>query len=91
MKLTNMLKVVIYTTRSCPYCIMEKDYLSLKGIVFKEIRVDENAEKAQEMIEKSGQVGVPFTVITKDDGSEIQILGFDRKKLELELNQVLDL
>lgn len=81
-----MSKVVIYTTQSCPYCIMEKDYLSSKGIVFKEIRVDESAEKTQEMIEKSGQMGVPFTVIAQDDGSETHILGFDRKRLDETLN-----
>lgn len=66
---------------------MEKDYLDSKDIVYQEIFVDEKPEEAQEMIEISGQMGVPFTVIDKDNGERITILGFDKAKLD----EVLDL
>ena len=68
---------------------MQKDYLTSKNIHFQEILVDENPEEAQKMIEISGQMGVPFTVIEKDPGSKVTILGFDRPKIDqvLEISQ----
>jgi len=60
---------------------MQKDYFTSKNIAYQEILVDENPNEAQKMIEISGQMGVPFTVIDKDDGSKVTILGFDRGKI----------
>ena len=60
---------------------MEKDYLDSKGVKYKNIFVDNDTLAATEMFEKSGQLGVPFTVIEKEDGSEIKILGFDKPRL----------
>lgn len=77
-----MTKITMYTTRTCPFCKMQKDYLSSKKIAFEEILVDEKPEEAQKMIEISGQMGVPFTIIDKDDGSRTTILGFDRAKID---------
>lgn len=77
-----MVKVVMYTTTTCPFCKMQKDYLNSKNIEISEILVDENPEEAQKMIAISGQMGVPFTVITKDDGIDENILGFDRKRID---------
>ncbi len=77
-----MPKITIYTTTTCPFCKMQKEYLKSKNIDFSEILVDENPEEAQKMIELSGQLGVPFTVITKDDGSVDKILGFDKVRLD---------
>jgi glutaredoxin len=79
--------IKIYTTQACSYCNMEKDYLSSKGIIFEEILVDQDPKVAEEMIAKSGQMGVPFTEITFEDGSQEFILGFDKTRLD----QVLDL
>ena len=59
---------------------MEKDYLTQKGIKFTNFFADEDASKAEEMIKKSGQMGVPVTVIKKDEKEEI-IVGFDRERL----------
>lgn len=73
--------VTIYSTTTCPYCKMEKDYLDSKGVKYENIFVDQNPDKAQEMMDISGQMGVPFTEIKKDDGTEIKILGFDKEKL----------
>ncbi|KKS02952.1 hypothetical protein A2W70_00795 [Candidatus Curtissbacteria bacterium RIFCSPLOWO2_02_41_11] len=77
-----MAKVTMYTTRTCPFCKMQKDYFASKNIVYQEILVDENPDEAQKMIEISGQMGVPFTVIDKDDGSKVTILGFDKGKID---------
>ena len=52
------MEVKIYTTQTCPYCTMAKDYLKSKGVEFEEIDVSDQ-EKAQEMMQKSGQMGVP--------------------------------
>lgn len=76
-----MAKVTMYTTKTCPFCKMQKDYLNSKNIQFEEILVDEKQDEAQKMIEISGQMGVPFTVIEKDDGTSENILGFDQKRI----------
>lgn len=61
---------------------MESEYLNSKGIKFEEIYVDKDPKAAEDMINISGQMGVPFTVITKDDDSQETILGFDRQKID---------
>ncbi len=76
-----MKKVTVYTTRTCPFCKMEKDFLNSNGIEYSEILVDEDPIEAKKMVEISGQMGVPFTVIDGEDGSRIAILGFDQKKI----------
>ena len=75
----------MYTTVTCPFCKMQKDYLSSKNIQFSEILVDQNPDEAQKMIEISGQMGVPFTVITKDSGAQENILGFDKARIDAAL------
>lgn len=75
------MKVLIYSTKTCPFCKMEKEYLTQKGIVFENIFVDEDEKKAEEMTHKSGQMGVPVTIIIGDDGKEEVIVGFDKDKL----------
>ena len=51
--------IVIYTTRYCPYCIRAKQLLSSKGVEYKEIAVDSNAQLREEMMQKSGRHTVP--------------------------------
>ena len=75
------MKVKIYSTTTCPFCKMEKQYLEEKGIQYENIFVDQQPDEAKRLIEESGQMGVPFTEIQKDDGSEVKILGFDTNKL----------
>lgn len=77
-----MAKVLIYKTTTCPYCKMETEYLKSKGIEFEEIYVDNDPKAAEEMIRRSGQMGVPFTIIESDDGKTVNILGFDRPALD---------
>lgn len=79
------MKVQIYTTTTCPYCKLEKEYFDLKGIKYENIFVDLDAKAAENMVKISNQMGVPFTVITKEDGSQVTILGFDRSKIDAAL------
>jgi glutaredoxin-like YruB-family protein len=70
-------QVKIYSTPTCPYCIRTKQFLKDNHIEFEDIDVSENEEKAKEMVEISGQMGVPVVVI---DG-EI-IVGFDKGRIK---------
>jgi len=57
--------------------------LDEKGVSYEEKLVDQNDEAKEEMMRKSdGYLGVPFTVITKEDTSEETVLGFDKKRIE---------
>ena len=77
-----MANVTMYTTRTCPFCQRQKAYFSDKNVKDTEILVDENPNEAIAMIEISGQMGVPFTVIDKDTRERITVLGFDKTKLD---------
>lgn len=68
--------VTIYSTPTCHFCKMAKEYFTEKNIEYTDHNVAENAEKRQEMIEKSGQMGVPVIYI----GDEM-IIGFDKDKI----------
>jgi glutaredoxin-like YruB-family protein len=52
-------KVTIYSTTTCPYCVYAKEYLTGKGVAFEDKNVGVDRAAAQEMITKSGQMGVP--------------------------------
>lgn len=77
-----MPKVTIYSTTTCPYCHMEKQYLKSKGIDFEDILIDQEPAQAMKSLDTCGSLGVPCTHIIKDDGSEIKILGFDKGALD---------
>lgn len=79
------MKITIYSTTTCPYCVMLKKWLSSKSIEFTNYNVDQNPIAAQQMVNLSGQMGVPFSTIEFDDGKVEKILGFDRSKFELAL------
>jgi len=70
-------KVTIYSTPTCPYCKRAKDYLSRKGIDYVDYNVAKDRDKAQEMIQKSGQMSVPVIII---DGEVI--VGFNQSRLD---------
>jgi len=78
-----MAKVKIYSTPSCVYCQTLKIFLKEHKIEFEEVDVSKNEEALKEMIQKSGQMGVPVIEI---DG-EI-VVGFDKEKISkiLKLN-----
>jgi len=72
-----MAKVKIYSTPTCPYCKMAKQYLTENNVEFEDVDVSSNQTAAQEMISKSGQMGVPVLDI---DGQII--VGFDKGKIK---------
>lgn len=76
-----MAKVIIYSTPTCAFCKMAKEYFSENKVEFTEYNVAEDQEKAQEMINKSGQMGVPVILITPDDAEEQMVIGFDKEKI----------
>ena len=69
--------IKIYTTPTCPFCKMVREFLRKHNVGFEDVNVAENKEAAKEMIEKSGQLGVPVIDI---EGTVI--VGFDRGKIE---------
>lgn len=72
-----MPNITIYSTPTCAYCKMAKEYLKSRNIPYTEFDVSTNQAKQQEMIAKSGQFGVPVI----DVGGKI-IVGFDKRKLD---------
>jgi glutaredoxin-like YruB-family protein len=72
--------VTIYSTPTCGYCQKAKNFFSEHGIDYTEHDVSENKEKRQEMVQKSGQMGVPVIIVN----DEI-IVGFDKNRLTEEL------
>ncbi len=71
-----MNKVTIYSTPSCHFCHMAKDFFKEKNVEFEDLNVAEDQEKRKEMITKSGQMGVPVIVI----GNNI-VVGFNKPKI----------
>ena len=79
-----MPKVTIYTTPSCVYCKMTKEFFKENSVKYDEKDVSTDAKARDEMVSKSGQLGVPVIDI---DG-EITI-GFDKEKISKLLNKKL--
>ena len=75
-------KVTIYSTTTCPYCVYAKDYFKNKGVAFEDKNVSVDRAAGQEMIAKSGQMGVPVIDI---DGQII--VGFQPNVFEELLNK----
>lgn len=77
-------KIIVYSTPACPYCLTLKEFLKQHNIEFEEIDVSKDKKAREEMIKKSGQMGVPVVEI---DG-EI-VVGFDKEKISklLKINE----
>jgi len=69
--------VTVYSTPTCPYCVRAKEYLTRKGVAYKDVNVAVDRAAAQEMVQKSGQMGVPVITV---DGKVI--VGFDQRELD---------
>jgi len=72
--------VKVYSTPTCPWCIRVKGFLKDNNITFQDVDVSSNQQAAEEMVQKSGQMGVPVL----DIGGEI-IIGFDKEKIKTAL------
>ena len=68
--------IKVYSSSVCPYCVTLKEFLKERGVEFEEIDVSQDEKAMKEMVEKTGQMGVPVIEI---DG-EI-VVGFDREKI----------
>jgi glutaredoxin 3 len=72
--------VKVYSTPTCPWCVRVKGFLKDNNIIFQDVDVGSDQQAAEEMIQKSGQMGVPVL----DIGGEI-IIGFDKEKIKTAL------
>jgi len=75
-----MAKIIIYSTPTCHFCHLAKEYFKSKGWEYEEVNVAGNIKKQKELVAKSGQFGVPVIII--DDKI---VVGFDRPRI----NQLL--
>jgi len=70
-------KVTIYTTNICPWCIKAKEFFKENKISYAEKNVQENPKLANELLEKSGQMGVPVIII----GDSV-LIGFNKERVK---------
>jgi len=70
-------QVKVYSTPTCPWCIRTKQFLKESNIPFQDIDVSTNQAAAEEMVKKSGQMGVPVVVIEGE-----AIVGFDKERIK---------
>ena len=72
--------ITIYSTPTCHFCHLAKEYFKSKNLAYEEVNVAGNIEKQKELVAKSGQFGVPVIMIDNK-----MIIGFDRPRI----NQLL--
>lgn len=72
-----MVKIIVYSTPVCPYCVMVKNFLKQNNVSFDEIDLSENKKIKEELFEKTGQMVVPITKI----GEEL-VVGYNLKKIK---------
>lgn len=77
----NYTKVKVYATTTCPYCTMIADWLTGKQVAFEKIMVDRDQQAATDMVQRTGQMGVPVTEIVMKDGKSEFIIGFNQPQL----------
>lgn len=70
-------KVKVYSTSTCPFCIRAKQFLKESAVSFEDIDVSIDHDAAQEMIKRSGQMGVPIIDIEGE-----LIVGFDKERIK---------
>jgi glutaredoxin 3 len=75
--MTFMKKVEIYSTPSCHFCHMAKEYFTANGVAYSDYDVAKDTARRSEMVDKSGQLGVPVIVVDDRD----VVVGFDRNRL----------
>ncbi len=71
----------VFSTESCPYCISLKAFLDEQGFDYEDINVGKDEKAREEMIRKSGQMGVPVVEINGQ-----VIIGFDKERISQLLN-----
>lgn len=74
-------KVILFTTPTCSWCRVVKQHLKKHEIRFKEIDITKDEKAARDMVRRTGQQGVPVTLIDNRP-----IVGFDKEKMNRLLN-----
>ncbi len=69
-------KVVIYSTPNCPICHRAKEYLDKEGVTYQDVNVAADKAAVQDMIKKSGQIGVPVILVDEE-----VMVGFNQARL----------
>lgn len=69
-------QIIVYSTPTCHFCQLAKEFFKENNVEYADYNVAEDMEKRQEMIEKSGQMGVPVIFV-----GEEMFVGFDKDKL----------
>ncbi|MBI2004955.1 NrdH-redoxin [Patescibacteria group bacterium] len=77
-----MQHITLYSAPDCEYCALAREYFVAQKLPFTEYDVSANREKWTEMIECSGQIGVPVIVV----GTDV-LIGFDRRRIEKTLGR----
>ncbi|MGO1470213.1 MAG: glutaredoxin family protein [Tissierella sp.] len=76
-----MKNIVLYTSSTCPYCTLAKEYLEEKGAEYTEKNVQKDPEARKELM-AMGHMGVPVVVIDEEE-----IVGFDKNKIDLAMDK----
>ncbi|MCX6756095.1 MAG: glutaredoxin family protein [Candidatus Nomurabacteria bacterium] len=76
-----MSKVTVYSTPTCHFCHMAKDYFKENNVAFEDFDVSMDLGKRKEMVDKTGQMGVPVIIIDNN-----VIVGFNKPKIADLLN-----
>ncbi len=80
--MTDIKNITVFSTTTCAYCPMVKEWLRRKGLLYEEVMLDRGGEaRMDEMINKSGQMNVPVTIVEKSDGSESVVVGYNISQL----------
>lgn len=72
-----MNEITVYTTTTCPYCVMLKNFLNSEGLAYKEVNVQLDQQAANKLVATTGQLGVPQTEINGQ-----WVIGFDPEKIK---------
>lgn len=81
------MKVTVYSTTTCATCHLVTGWLEKQSVAYTKKNTDEDQDAMMEfMTVNDGAIGVPFTVITADDGTESKIMGFDQNKFKQALS-----
>ncbi len=70
-------RVLVFTTPTCPWCQRAKGYLRSQGVSFKEIDVSRDQKAANDLVRRTGRIGVPVIEI---DGRPV--VGFDQPQID---------
>ena len=76
-----VLNVKLYSTHTCPYCKMEKEWLEKSMIKHETIYLEDSPKEAEYVVKSTGQMGVPVTEIVYEENESEFVIGFDRNKL----------